>query len=68
MVISHTALDPCPMHILADSVVESMEHDRHVKVYIVYPSVLSNVRCIIRLKFLHCGMCLPAALFVDPDD
>lgn len=37
MVISHTALDPCPMRIFSDGVLESPEHDRHVKVNIVRP-------------------------------
>lgn len=32
------------MHILADSVVESQERDRQVKVYILYTSALSIAR------------------------
>lgn len=68
MVISHTSLDPCPMHILADSIVESLEHDRHVKVYIVYPSVLSIVRCSLQSSCTLLWHVLTSALFVEPGD
>lgn len=40
MVISQTALDPCPMHILADSIVESLQHDGHAKEYTVLLQLL----------------------------
>ena len=49
------------MHILADSIVESLEHDRHVKVYILYQSALSIVSSYARLWHVF-----TSALFVEP--
>lgn len=68
MVISHPALDPCLMHILGDNIVESLEHDRHVKVYIVHWSAQGSVHRSFYIAVLCCGISVPLPLFMEPGD